>query len=273
MKLYFNPQTAKQLDQLANKLPQAILLTGEEGVGLLTAAKHLANNQPAGIIEPRDKTDAVNHNSGTISVKRIRELYSEASSKSLTQRIFIIDDADKMSTGAQNAFLKLLEEPVASTHFILTSHQPNLLVATIKSRVEQLIVQPITAEQSQDMAFQLKLKGSKVAQALFVATGKPAELARLAADQDYFESTAGMMTAAKAFIGSSKSDAVEVAFKYAGDRYMTLKLLVASKKILAHTIKRQVDPELLAKLSKLNAAYDAIAANGNVKLQLVTVLL
>jgi hypothetical protein len=82
-----------------------------------------------------------------------------------------------------------------------------------------------------------------------------------------------MMTAAKAFIGSSKSDAVEVAFKYAGDRDMTLKLLVASKKILAHTIKRQVDPELLAKLSKLNAAYDAIAANGNVKLQLVTVLL
>ncbi len=273
MKLYFNAQTEKQLQQLMQDLPQAVLLVGDPGAGLLSTAKYLANHQPAAIIEPRDKNEAVNHDTGTIGVKRIRELYSESNTKSLTKRIFVIDDADKMSPGAQNAFLKLLEEPVANTYFILTSHQPNLLLTTIKSRVEQVTINPISLEQSQDMAFELKLKGTKSAQALFVAAGRPAELARLAADDTYFDNTSGIMAAAKLFIGNNKPDAIETAFNYANERDSALKLLVASKKILSHTAKKQVDRDMLTKLAKLNAAYDAISANGNVKLQLMTALM
>lgn len=273
MKLYFNPQTKRSLNKLKVKLPHAVLLFGEQGVGLLSAAKFIANEQHSAIIEPRDKNNEVNHVAGTISVKRIRELYSESSSKSLTKRIFIIDDADKMSQSAQNAFLKLLEEPVESTHFVLTSHSPSSLLATIKSRVEHTSIRPIDIEQSRDLVYELKLQGTKATQALFVAAGKPAELARIAKDETYFNNTVSFMTAAKAFVGSDKALAAELAFSNAAEREDALKLLQASRDILMHTAKRHADSELIAKMSKLNNAYDAITANGNVKLQLMTALL
>jgi DNA polymerase-3 subunit delta' len=56
------------------------------------------------------------------------------------RKVFVIGDAERMvpqasSPEAANAFLKLLEEPPASTTFILTSSEPTLLLPTIRSRV------------------------------------------------------------------------------------------------------------------------------------------
>ena len=56
------------------------------------------------------------------------------------RKIFVIGDAERMvpqasSPEAANAFLKLLEEPPASTTFILTSSEPSALLPTIRSRV------------------------------------------------------------------------------------------------------------------------------------------
>lgn len=271
MSLYFNPQTALQVNKLSAHLPQAILLVGEPGAGLLTTARHIAKNNIAAIIQPTDREGNLNHTAGSISVKRIRELYTESSGKSLTSRIFIIDDADRMSTGAQNAFLKLLEEPTASTHFILTSHRPDELLATITSRVEQLTVIPITRQQTDDMLLGLSLSGPQAAQALFIATGKPAELSRLAFDQKYFTSSVNIMTAAKIFVSGNSVEAIEVAFKHA-ERSDALLLLQASKNILLHSTKSSPTSALLTKLAKLNTAYDAIAANGNAKLHLMSVM-
>jgi len=56
------------------------------------------------------------------------------------RKVFVIGDAERMvpqasSPEAANAFLKLLEEPPASTTFILTSSEPSSLLPTIRSRV------------------------------------------------------------------------------------------------------------------------------------------
>jgi DNA polymerase-3 subunit delta' len=56
------------------------------------------------------------------------------------RKVFVIGDAERMvpqasSPEAANAFLKLLEEPPASTTFILTSSEPTSLLPTIRSRV------------------------------------------------------------------------------------------------------------------------------------------
>lgn len=49
-------------------------------------------------------------------------------------RIAIIDDADTMTTQAQNGILKILEEPPANALLILIAHRPGALVPTIRSR-------------------------------------------------------------------------------------------------------------------------------------------
>ncbi len=49
-------------------------------------------------------------------------------------RIVIVDDADRMNRNAQNAILKILEEPPANVLIILIAHRPGMLIPTIHSR-------------------------------------------------------------------------------------------------------------------------------------------
>ncbi|MFH1406953.1 MAG: DNA polymerase III subunit delta' C-terminal domain-containing protein [Candidatus Omnitrophota bacterium] len=53
-------------------------------------------------------------------------------------KVEIINSAEAMTTEAQNAFLKVLEEPPARTVFILISANPDLLYLTIRSRCQAL---------------------------------------------------------------------------------------------------------------------------------------
>ncbi len=270
--LVYNPSITSSIAALSRQLPHALLLTGQPGVGLRTLALHLAGAQTAAIIEPLDKDGYVNTRKGTISVTRIRDLYTETQGKSATNRVYVIDNADKMSAGAANAFLKLLEEPNAHTHFILTSHNPSYLPATVLSRTQRLIVPPILPEQSTDLAYQLKLRGTKAQQALFIASGLPAELARLAASPEYFEQTAGTMAAAKAYLMGSRLERTVTVFQYGSDREQSLQLLTAAKDIILHTAATKPSAEAVERAGKLASAYDAIMANGNPKLHLIAAM-
>ena len=61
-------------------------------------------------------------------------------------RTVIIDSADEMNLNAQNALLKTLEEPPGNTVLILISHMPSKLLATIKSRCQNLSIRPLSDE-------------------------------------------------------------------------------------------------------------------------------
>ena len=54
-------------------------------------------------------------------------------------KVFIIQDADRMTISAQNAFLKTLEEPPEKTILILITDQPGQLLPTIRSRCQRVI--------------------------------------------------------------------------------------------------------------------------------------
>jgi DNA polymerase-3 subunit delta' len=54
------------------------------------------------------------------------------------RRVIIIDAADDLEPPAANALLKMLEEPPASTIFLLVSHAPGRLLPTIRSRCRSL---------------------------------------------------------------------------------------------------------------------------------------
>jgi len=65
------------------------------------------------------------------------------------RKVFVIGDAERMvpqegSDQAANAFLKLLEEPLADTTILLTSSEPGALLPTIRSRVVAIRVAPLT---------------------------------------------------------------------------------------------------------------------------------
>jgi DNA polymerase III, gamma/tau subunits len=63
------------------------------------------------------------------------------------KKVVVIYNADAMNPCAQNALLKVLEEPPLDTHFILVSHNLNSILPTIKSRCFMLEVPPLTKEE------------------------------------------------------------------------------------------------------------------------------
>ncbi len=268
MSLVFSAATKQLIDQLATTLPQSLLLHGEDGLGLRTIAQHIAGKRLAEIVEPTD-AKGENDQNGTIRIAQIRDLYTKTRGKSRTTRIYIIHNADRMNLPAQNAFLKLLEEPATSVHFILTSHYQHILLPTILSRVEKVRIHTISDEETTELLRSLGINdGKKIQQMKFLAAGRPAELTRLATDSVYFERHAKIMSDARTFIGASKYDRAVLAHVYAANRSDALQLLRSASVILKRTLQTKPSYELIAYAARLADAYDAISANGNVRLQL-----
>lgn len=69
-------------------------------------------------------------------------------------RVVVIDDADTMNRNAQNALLKILEEPPSNTVLVLVTHRLGALIPTIKSRCRVLNFDSL----SQDVFDQLLVK-------------------------------------------------------------------------------------------------------------------
>lgn len=59
------------------------------------------------------------------------------------RRVVVIDDAHAMNPSAQNALLKTLEEPPPSSTLVLVTSSPGALLPTIRSRCQDLRLQPL----------------------------------------------------------------------------------------------------------------------------------
>ena len=80
-----------------------------------------------------------------IRIDAIREIQEQMKCKPLEakQRVFIIDDADKMNDQAANALLKILEEPSSSNMLILVTSRPYSMPSTIISRCQHMRFNPL----------------------------------------------------------------------------------------------------------------------------------
>ncbi|HTM94376.1 MAG TPA: DNA polymerase III subunit delta' [Croceibacterium sp.] len=76
----------------------------------------------------------------SISVEQIREMQQRLVTRPTlgNRRAIVIDPADDLEKPASNALLKSLEEPPVGTFFLLVSHRPGRLLATIRSRCRTL---------------------------------------------------------------------------------------------------------------------------------------
>ncbi len=63
------------------------------------------------------------------------------------RKVVLIEPADTMNPQAQNALLKVLEEPPEDTHFLLVAHRLQKLLPTVRSRSFLLEVPPLSKEE------------------------------------------------------------------------------------------------------------------------------
>lgn len=156
-------------DIISDKLPHAFILEGAKGTGKHTIALNVAaalacerirENADVPCGECAECKKILSYKSpdvitvgcdgkATFGVESIRFLKTDVVTvpNDLDFKMYIIEDADKMTTQAQNAFLLTLEEPPSFVRFILLCESAELLLETIKSRAPVLRTQPVTLEE------------------------------------------------------------------------------------------------------------------------------
>ena len=143
-----------------NKLPNKILLSGDEGLGKSTLAYHIVNfilsrNEKLNYdhnkfqISPENRSyklivngshpnftliDTINEKKN-IDISQIRDLISNLNKSSFNnkERFVIIDNIENLNLNSINALLKILEEPPTNTFFILINNN-RFILPTLKSR-------------------------------------------------------------------------------------------------------------------------------------------
>lgn len=136
-----------------NKIPHAILLVGAKGTGRLKLARLFAktlncesHSKPCDTCSTCSRIDrsvdfnvqelGISESSHKILIEQVRGFERRAvlSTTSGKFKIAIIPEAESLTSGAANAFLKTLEEPPPMTKMILISPTVHDLPSTITSR-------------------------------------------------------------------------------------------------------------------------------------------
>ncbi len=181
------------------KVSHAYLLSGEDGSGKMTLAKAFAK---ALLCENRNgctecvsckQVDSGNHpdliyithEKYEIRVDEIRKGINETidiKPYSSNYKIYIIDDADRMNQGAQNALLKTLEEPPAYAVILLLTNNKDRLLDTILSRCVSMTLGSVkeaeivkyleenTDAKDSDIRFAASFSLGNIGKALHIAT-------------------------------------------------------------------------------------------------------
>ncbi len=274
MTLILNPATQKRIDAYLHDMPHALLITGPHGVGASTIALDMASKLTRTVMTVLPERDEqVDLEKGTITVALIRRLYEQTRTKA-DRRIIVIDYAQRMATAAQNAFLKLLEEPTDGVTFLLVTHEPQKLLPTVHSRVQLLEILPVSQTQSNELLDLLHVtEPTKRTQLLYMADGLPAEISRLVADDEYFTHASQIVRDARDLLQGSSYQKLTVAHKYKDNRPDCLRLIEVAMNMVHRSLTTGPQATHTKQLDQLLGAYDAVAANGNIRLQLAAAML
>jgi DNA polymerase-3 subunit delta' len=205
---------------LAINLAQALNCDGSEvPCGECHACQRIREGKHADVI-------SIGLNSGTeIGIDDIRGLQHSANLPPYEGKckVFIIDEAEYLSTEAANALLKILEEPPPRVVWLLLAAEEERLLPTIISRCQRLELKPVPSERVQEVLVNsYNVDGDKAELLTQLCHGRLGWALSALADSDMLEQRsqridrlASMLTAG---IGQRFAYAQELASQFSQDR-------------------------------------------------------
>lgn len=268
--IYINQITKNQIDSAVKSNSQTVILTGPEGIGLKTVATYFSENSGGEVLEVLPtKQEKPDYQNGTIKINQIRDLYETTRTKSNRGRLIILYKANTMTKEAQNAFLKLLEEPEASTKFVLVCSGTLSLLPTVISRSQTINIRPINLSDSNNLLDDLQVtNNTKRKQLLFMAQGLPGLLYKLATDEQLFSENTKIVMDARRFINASRYERLIIAKEYSDSKSNARLLLEYVSSQLQQSISENGSADALRRLQSTQEALSAINAETNIRLQL-----
>jgi DNA polymerase-3 subunit delta' len=289
----------------ARRVPGAMLFTGEDGVGkklfALEIARALNCRAPQGVegcgqCPPCKRISKFNYPQSAESddwkgiiwtdhpdvgmvvapkrlllVEQMRQIEREANFRPYEgkARVFLIEDADKLNDPSANALLKVLEEPPHTSHIVLLTSLPAMLLPTIRSRCQMIRFSPLKPQEIEEHLIENKLAGAAEARSRArVARGS---LGR-AINQDFDEYTAqreAMLRVLKALVAGddrtellrSAEDLNSAAIKDEYEcRLDILETLIRDAWMLALNVPAEniVNEDLLGPLKQIAKSLDTV---------------
>ncbi len=200
-------KTALKRMMVSDRLPGALLFTGEEGIGKKRFALEIAralncrtpkDNEACGACSScvriaklnypqREDSDDWSHIIWTdhpdvglvvapkrvLRVEQMRQIEKEANFRPFEgkARVFLVDEADKLNDASANALLKVLEEPPRTSYLILITARPAMLLPTILSRCQMIRFSPLTPDEIETHLVKKDLADKKTARVRARAAG------------------------------------------------------------------------------------------------------
>jgi len=145
----------EQIDNLIEKgFPRFTVIIGQKGQGKTELAKYIIHKLDNYYKdELADKGGCYMIEVGT-KIDEIREMIQMAY-KQTEPIIYLIQNADKMSVGAKNSLLKVIEEPPNNAYFIMELQQIENTLDTIKSRCQQIKMENYTENEIEEMIIKI----------------------------------------------------------------------------------------------------------------------
>ena len=175
-------------------------------------------------IQPNDK--------GAHDIETVRNIEALVRTKQTTPQIFVVEQADCLTSAAQNAFLKLLEEPNDNILFIFLASEPKNLLPTILSRAKVFYIASPPAE---------PIDPATLAQARTLVAGHP-------------------------------RDTIALATTLAKDRARAIKVTEVAISELYHSQTSHPTAIFIKRLEKLIFLEEALKNNGHIKLHVTNMI-
>jgi DNA polymerase III subunit delta' len=290
----------------------AYLLTGPEGIGKSMVASRLAAmlNCPDNEANPACTCSVCRKvlagtfpdcvverpERGSIRIDRSRAIQNFLRFAPIEgrYRVVIVDDAHLMNRSAQNALLKILEEPPAARTLILVTSNPSLLLPTVRSRCRRIRCAPLSRDtvgrllverfhlEPADADVLAELSGGSLSRCLEMNTPRFPELREAVLTALVSPASlgyAGLLQLSAAISGDKMTalHAIEIALAWVRDQVvheaLTTDTTAASSDALDRSLDEQHDisyQELMAVFDEFMEARRLIDADINVNRNLVT---
>jgi len=118
-----------------DKVPHVLILSGPSGCGKTTIARILKTTLDCGDADFQEVNAA-----DTRGIDTVREIRKHMGLRPISGecRIWLIDEAHKLTNDAQNGLLKILEDTPKHVYFMLCTTDPQKLIRTIHTRGTEL---------------------------------------------------------------------------------------------------------------------------------------
>lgn len=280
--LIIHPKTDQHLAAFVERPSHAVLIVGPAGSGKMTMAISLAESVLA-LEKNRLNTYGYSKtlspvDDKAIGIDVIRELEQFLSLKvpidRAINRTVIIENSHKLTVEAQNALLKLLEEPPLGTVIILTASHSQSLLPTIRSRVQTINLAKPEKQQIDTYFSGQKYQSDDIRRAYSVSGGLPGLMSSMLGDEEHPLTVSTEW--ARKLLAQTLYERLLVVDELSKQRQLAVDTTYILKQMAHVSLQTASGKSAIKWRSILKASYDAnegLSGNGNAKLILTKLML